>query len=164
MKMISIVVPCYNEEEVILMFYTELMKVINKIVKDNNLYEIIFVDDGSKDNTLKILKNIREKNKNLKIISFSRNFGKEAAIYAGLNSSVGEYVILMDSDLQHPPETIIEMIKEVENGYDMVATKRVNRDGEPIIKSWFSKLFYKIMKLFKYGQPSLNSFVGGMCQ
>lgn len=126
MKKISIVVPCFNEEEVIEMFYKELMKVINQL-KDKYSYEIVFIDDGSKDNTLKILKDLRKENENIKIISFSRNFGKESAIYAGLSNSTGELVVLMDSDLQHPPKTILEMLEEINNGYDVVATKRINR-------------------------------------
>lgn len=126
MKKISIVVPCYNEEEVIGMFYEELMKVINKL-EDKYSYEIVFIDDGSKDNTLKMLKDLRKENEHIRIISFSRNFGKESAIYAGLSNSTGELVVLMDSDLQHPPKTILEMLKEINNGYDVVATKRINR-------------------------------------
>lgn len=126
MDKISIVVPCYNEEEVIRMFYKELMRVINEF-KTEYYYEIVFVDDGSKDKTLKILKDLRNENENIKIISFSRNFGKESAIYAGLSNSTGEFVVLMDSDLQHPPETILEMLREIKNGYDVVATKRINR-------------------------------------
>ena len=102
------------------------MRVINEF-KTEYYYEIVFVDDGSKDKTLKILKDLRNENVNLKIISFSRNFGKESAIYAGLSNSTGEFVVLMDSDLQHPPETILEMLREIKNGYDVVATKRINR-------------------------------------
>lgn len=126
MKKISIVIPCYNEEDVLKMFYTELMKIIS-IIKVKYLYELIFIDDGSKDETLTILKELRQENENIKIISFSRNFGKEAAIYAGLSNSVGDLVVLMDADLQHPPETILSMLQEIDNGYDMVATKRKNR-------------------------------------
>lgn len=126
MKKISIVVPCFNEEEVIEMFYKELLKTISQ-VESKYCYEIVFIDDGSKDNTLKILKDLRKENENIKIISFSRNFGKESAIYAGLNNSTGELVVLMDSDLQHPPKTILEMLEEINNGYDVVATKRINR-------------------------------------
>lgn len=157
MNKLSIVVPCYNEEEVLKIFYEELMKVINKI-KSNYLYEIIFINDGSKDNTLEILKSLRKENENIKIISFSRNFGKEAAIYAGLSSTVGDLVVLMDSDLQHPPEIILEMLSEINNGYDVVATKRINRNGEPIIKSMFSKLFYKIMKSFMPIEQGVQDF------
>lgn len=138
MKRISIVVPCYNEEEILKMFYEDLISVINKIENEYK-YEIIFVNDGSKDNTLEILKKLREDNKNIKIISFSRNFGKEAAIYAGLSNSIGDLVVLMDSDLQHPPITILEMLKEIDNGYDMVATKRVNRNRRANYKKYIFK-------------------------
>ena len=139
MEKISIVVPCYNEEEVIKVFYNELIKVINKTT-DKYCYEIIFVDDGSKDNTLQIIKDLRKKDNNIKIISFSRNFGKESAIYAGLSNSEGDLVVLMDSDLQHPPETILEMIAEIENGYDVVATKRINRKRRTCYKKFIFKI------------------------
>ncbi len=138
MDKISIVVPCYNEQEVIEIFYKELMRVISKF-KDKYFYEIIFIDDGSKDNTLKILKELRKENENIKIISFSRNFGKESAVYAGLSNSIGELVVLMDSDLQHPPETILEMLQEIDNGYDVVATKRVNRKRRTNSKKYILK-------------------------
>lgn len=126
MKKISIIVPCYNEEDVLKMFYGELIKVINDL-KDKYLYEIIFINDGSKDKTLNILKTLKKEDNNIKIISFSRNFGKEAAIYAGLSNSIGDLVILMDADLQHPPKEIYTMLEEINNGYDMVATKRKDR-------------------------------------
>lgn len=126
MKKISIVVPCYNEEDVLKIFYTELMGVIKKIQNDYE-FEIIFVDDGSKDKTLKILKDLRNEYENIKIISFSRNFGKESAMYAGLSNSIGDLVVLIDADLQHPPTTILTMLEEIKNGYDMVATKRKDR-------------------------------------
>lgn len=138
MKKISIVVPCFNEEEVIKMFYKELMKTINQI-ENKYIYEILFIDDGSKDNTLKLLKELIKENENVRIISFSRNFGKEAAIYAGLNNSTGELVVLMDSDLQHPPQTIIEMLEEINNGYDVVATKRINRKRRTCSKKFVFK-------------------------
>lgn len=126
MKKISIIVPCYNEEEVIEMFYKELVKVILQIEHEYS-FEFIFIDDGSKDKTLSIIKKLRKKDEKIKIISFSRNFGKESAIYAGLSNSVGDLVVLIDADLQHPPETILAMIQEINNGYDMVATKRKDR-------------------------------------
>lgn len=140
MKKISIVIPCYNEEDILKQFYLELIKVID-IIKTEYLYEVIFIDDGSKDKTLKILKELRCENENINIISFSRNFGKEAAIYAGLNNSIGDYVVLIDADLQHPPKTIIAMLEEIKNGYDMVATKRKDRKRRKI----FKKLFFKIV-------------------
>ena len=147
MKKISVVVPCYNEEDSVNNFYNELINVITKI-KDKYEYEIVFVNDGSKDKTEHLVKKLREKNQNISLISFSRNFGKEAAIYAGLSNATGDLVILIDADLQHPPAKILEMIDGIEGGYDVVATKRKNRKGEPIFKSIFSKIFYKLMRLF----------------
>lgn len=144
MKKISLIVPCYNEEQVINIFYIETMKILEEI-KEKYIYEFIFVDDGSKDGTLNILKDLKMKDDNITIISFSRNFGKEAGIYAGLNNATGALVVIMDADLQHPPKIILEMLKGIEEGYDTVTTKRVNRKGEPVIKSAFSKMFYKIM-------------------
>lgn len=144
MKKISLIVPCYNEEQVINMFYTETKKVLEQI-KEKYEYEFIFIDDGSKDNTLKILKELKTKDDNIAIISFSRNFGKESGIYAGLNNANGDLVVIMDADLQHPPKIILEMIKGIEEGYDTVTTRRKNRKGEPVIKSALSKLFYKII-------------------
>lgn len=155
MEKLSIIVPCYNEEDVLHLFYDELMKVIITI---ENEYEIIFVDDGSKDNTLKILKELRNQNGNIKVISFSRNFGKEAAIYAGLSNSTGELVILMDADLQHPPKTILTMLEETKNGYDMVATKRKDRNGELFLKRTFSQMFYKIMNKFIPMEQGVQDF------
>ena len=113
MKKLSIIVPAYNEEEVIELFYKKLKEVIDKIT-ERYKYEIIFVDDGSKDNTLDILKKLRENDKNINIISFSRNFGKEAGIYAGLKNANGDMVVLLDADLQHDPENIPQMIKYIE--------------------------------------------------
>lgn len=138
---LSIVVPCFNEEENIIIFYEELMQQIN-----TQSYELIFVNDGSKDNTLTNIKKLAKKDSNIKYISFSRNFGKESALYAGLEKSTGEYVIIMDVDLQDPPCLIPTMINELQNGnFDIVATRRVTRKGEPQIRSFFSRLFYKIM-------------------
>lgn len=139
MNKLSIVVPCYNEEEVLKIFYEELIKVINKL-ENKYEYEIVFVNDGSKDSTLEILKSLRKENENIKVISFSRNFGKEAAIYAGLSNSVGDLVVLMDSDLQHPPETILKMLEEINNGYDVVATKRINRNRRTCYKKHVFKI------------------------
>ena len=143
MKMLSIIVPAYNEEEVIELFYKKLKEVIDKIT-ERYKYEIIFVDDGSKDNTLDKLKKLRENDKNINIISFSRNFGKEAGIYAGLKNANGDMVVLLDADLQHDPENIPQMIKYIEEGYDTVTTIR-NRKGESKVKSWFSNMFYRVM-------------------
>lgn len=145
-KKISIIVPCYNEEEVLKDFYNKTINVLEEANKYE--YEIIFIDDGSKDETLNILKEMKKINKKLRIVSFSRNFGKEAGIYAGLRNATGDLIVVMDADLQHPPETILEMIKGIEEGYDVVTTIRKNRKGEPAIRSFFSRLFYKIMQKF----------------
>ena len=139
MVFLSIVVPCYNEEESVELFYDE----IQKTMPDTD-FEIIYVNDGSKDNTLSEIKEICKKHSNTKYISFSRNFGKEAAIYAGLSNTSGDLVCLMDVDLQHPPSMLPEMIKTVtETDYDIAAARRVSRKGEAKIKSFFSHMFYK---------------------
>ncbi|MFG6318874.1 MAG: glycosyltransferase family 2 protein [Clostridia bacterium] len=147
MNKLSIVVPCYNEENVIETFYNKLMEITEKI-SDNYDYEVIFVNDGSKDETFSKMKNLREKNDKIKIISFSRNFGKEAGIHAGLSNSTGELTVVMDADLQHPPEIILEMLKYIEEGYDTVATRRKNRKGEPVFKSFCARMFYKLINNF----------------
>lgn len=157
MEKISIVVPCYNEEKNINNFYGEMIKTLEK-VKENYSYEIIFVNDGSNDQTEIEVKKVRKTDKNIILISFSRNFGKEAAIYAGLNNATGDLVALIDADLQHPPVTILEMIKGINEGYDVVATKRKNRKGEPVIKSVFSKLFYKMMRMFIPIEKNVQDF------
>ena len=157
MEKISIVVPCYNEESNINSFYEEMIKTLEK-VKENYSYEIIFVNDGSNDQTEIEVKKVRKTDKNVILISFSRNFGKEAAIYAGLNNATGDLVALIDADLQHPPVTILEMIKGINEGYDVVATKRKNRKGEPVIKSVFSKLFYKMMRMFIPIEKNVQDF------
>ena len=143
MKKISLVVPCYNEQEVIKLFYDE----IQKIKKDfkNVSFEIIFVNDGSKDKTLDLMRELSE-NDDVRYVSFSRNFGKEAAMYAGLEASTGDYVAIMDADLQDPPALLKEMYEILESKeYDSVATRRVTRKGEPIIRSFFARLYYKII-------------------
>ena len=143
MKKISLVVPCYNEEEVIELFYKEIQKV--KKGFDNVLFEIIFVNDGSSDNTLKLMREL-SKNDDVRYISFSRNFGKEAAMYAGLEASTGDYVAIMDADLQDPPALLKEMYEILESGeYDSVATRRVSRKGEPLIRSFFARKYYKLI-------------------
>lgn len=144
MKTISIVVPAYNEEDVIEIFYEETKKVLDEI-KDKYDYEMVFIDDGSCDKTLEIFKGLNKRDDKVQAISFSRNFGKEAGIYAGLSNAKGELVVLMDADLQNDPKIIIEMIKYIEEGYDTVTTVR-NRKHEKLIKSMFSRLFYKLMK------------------
>lgn len=142
--LVSVVVPCYNEEAVIRLYYEEMNKV-TELLTDYD-FELIFVNDGSKDGTLGILKEFASKDNRVKFISFSRNFGKESAMYAGLKNSNGDYVVLMDADLQDPPKTLIDMLRiATEEGYDSVATRRFTRKGEPPIRSFFAKKFYKIM-------------------
>ncbi len=143
MEKISIIVPCYNEEEAIPYFYNE----INKIVKEMKYnFEIIFVNDGSKDKTIEIIKDLSKKDKNIKYINLSRNFGKESAMLAGLELSSGDYITIMDADLQDPPALIPEMIRLIkEEGFDCVGTRRVTRKGEPPIRSFFARMFYKII-------------------
>ena len=139
MVFLSIVVPCYNEEESVELFYDE----IQKTLPDTD-FEIIYINDGSKDNTLSEIKEISKKHPNTKYISFSRNFGKESAVYAGLSNATGDLVCLMDVDLQHPPSMLPEMIKTVtQDNFDVAAARRVSRKGEPKIKSFFSHMFYK---------------------
>ena len=143
MKKISLVVPCYNEQEVIEIFYAEISKVKREF--KNVVFEIIFVNDGSKDNTLNLMRKL-SKNKDVRYLSFSRNFGKEAAMYAGLEASTGDYVAIMDADLQDPPFLLKEMYDILETGeYDSVATRRVSRKGEPIIRSFFARMYYKLI-------------------
>ena len=143
-KKISIVVPCYNEEEVLSYFYKEMKKQEREM--NYVSFEYIFVDDGSRDNTLKVLKKLANKDKSVYYLSFSRNFGKEAAMYAGLSRATGDYVTIMDADLQDPPFMLTEMYHGiVDEGYDCVATRRVTRKGEPVIRSFFARRFYKII-------------------
>lgn len=143
MKLLSVIVSCYNEEEAIPYFYKEITKVASKMPVD---FEYIFVDDGSKDNTLKVIKDLAKKDSKVKYISFSRNFGKEAAMYAGLVKSKGDFVTLMDADLQDPPAMLPVMYEAIINeGYDQVGTRRVTRAGEPPIRSFFARRFYKII-------------------
>ena len=142
-KKISIIVPSYNEEEAIPLFYKE----IDKVSKDMSVdFEFIFVNDGSKDKTIEIVKELSKKDKRVKYIHFSRNFGKEAAMMAGLEYSSGDYVAIMDADLQDPPALLPEMLRLInEEGYDCVGTRRVTRKGEPPIRSFFARMFYKII-------------------
>ena len=142
MKLVDIIVPCYNEEDVLRMFYDETSKVLNEI--QNYEFRYIFVDDGSKDKTYEILCELGNEHSEVKYISFSKNFGKEAAMYAGLTYSEGDYVVIMDADLQHPPIMIPDMIKGIEEGYDCCAARRTSRKGEAKIRSAFSRAFYKL--------------------
>ena len=140
---VALIVPCYNEQEALPIFYEEVMKVVTTM---NCQYELIFVNDGSKDNTLSILKNFAAKNENVTYISFSRNFGKEAAMYAGFSNADADYVAVMDADMQDPPALLPQMVKILETeDYDSVATRRISRDGEPPIRSWFARKFYQLI-------------------
>ena len=144
MKKITIIVPCYNEQEALPLFYKEITKVSKKMKKVD--FEYLFINDGSKDNTLSVLKDLAKKDKKVRFISFSRNFGKEAAMYAGFENATGDYVAVMDADLQDPPALLPEMLDAIETeGYDSVATRRVTRKGEPPIRSFFARMFYKII-------------------
>ena len=134
MNLFSVVVPCYNEENSILLFYDEFIQVFrsNSNVFGDMGYEIILINDGSSDNTLNSIKSLSDRDDNVKYISFSRNFGKEAALYAGLEMCNGDYVAVMDVDLQDPPSLLPEMFRELDSGCDVVATRRVSRKGEPV--------------------------------
>lgn len=147
MRILSIVVPCYNEEASLPIFYQVLKDVEKNLYSKYQLQmEFVFVNDGSKDKTLQVIKEINKADLNVKYVSFSRNFGKEAAIFAGLEKATGDYVSLMDADLQDPPELLEEMyLGIVEEGYDCVATRRVTRKGEPPIRSFFARCFYKLI-------------------
>lgn len=139
---ISIIVPCYNEEACVGLFYDAVRPVLSAL----GAYEIIFADDGSRDGTLYKIKALRKSDENVRFLSFSRNFGKEAAIYAGLRAAEGDLVGLMDADLQDPPELLNDMYKAItEEGYDVAACRRTDRKGEPKLRSAFARLFYKII-------------------
>ena len=145
MKKISIIVPCYNEEQAIPFFYDEITKIVEEM---KNNFEFIFINDGSKDKTIEVIKQYSKKDKRVKYIHFSRNFGKEAAMLAGLKLSTGDYVAIMDADLQDPPSLLPKMLSILEdpnNDYDCVGTRRVTRKGEPPIRSLFARMFYKII-------------------
>lgn len=146
MKLLSVIVPCYNEEENVPYFYEELMKNADFFREKELEVEILYVDDGSKDGTVREVKKLHEKDERVHLLSFSRNFGKEAAMYAGLQKSKGDYVVIMDVDLQDPPALLPQMYAAIEEGYDSVATRRVSRKGEPPIRSLFARLFYRVMK------------------
>lgn len=148
MKLISVVVPCYNEQEVLPMFYEEITKVAEGMKKEHQEleFEFLFVNDGSKDKTLEIFRELAEKDKRVRYISFSRNFGKEAGMYAGLKNSKGDYVVVMDADLQHPPAFLPQMYNYVKDGeFDCATTRRTSRTGESKVRSFFARMFYKIM-------------------
>ena len=146
MKLLSVLVPCYNEQETVEDFYQEFIKNDAYFSSQDIEYEIVFINDGSKDNTVQEVKKLIECDKRVHLLSFSRNFGKEAAIYAGLEHSKGDYVVIMDADLQDPPSLLPEMFAGLEEGYESVATRRVSRKGEPVIRSFFARMFYRIMR------------------
>lgn len=147
-KLISVIVPCYNEQEVLPMFYREIIRVSKEMQAKypETEFEYLFIDDGSKDRTLRTLRTLSQHDKRVRYISFSRNFGKEAGIYAGLSDAKGDYCVVMDADLQHPPAFLPKMYEAVRSGhYDCATTRRVSRAGESKVRSWFARLFYKIM-------------------
>ena len=145
MKLLSVIVPCYNEEENVRDFYDELCKNTDFFHEKQIEFEILYVDDGSKDQTVSEVKKLHKEDGRVRLISFSRNFGKEAAIYAGLQKCRGDLAVLMDADLQDPPSLLPEMYSYIEQGYDSVATRRVTRKGEPVIRSFFARMFYRLM-------------------
>ena len=152
---ISLIVPCYNEEESLNPFYEELKRVSADMADYD--FEFLFIDDGSKDKTLSILKDFAKEDERVKYIAFSKNFGKEAAMYAGFCNSTGDYTAVMDADMQDPPHLLKEMVEILEKGeYDSVATRRSTREGEPKLRSFFANMFYKIM-----GKISKTDIVSG---
>lgn len=145
MKKLSVIIPCYNEEETVPIFYKAVTKELSALTYE---YELIFVDDGSKDHTLNVLKELAENDLHIKYLSFSKNFGKEAAMFAGFCNAKGDYVAVMDVDMQDPPALLPKMLSVLENGeYDSVATKRITRKGEPLVRSWFARKFYKLINV-----------------
>ena len=144
MPKISIVVPCYNEEAALPLFYQEITRVAGEM--DDVDFEFVFIDDGSKDNTLPELRRLAAADSRVRFVSFSRNFGKEAGMLAGLEAATGDFVALMDADLQDPPSLLPELYRAVtEEGYDCAATRRTTREGEPPIRSFFARMFYRII-------------------
>ena len=148
MELLSVVVPAYNEQDAVPLFYEEIMKTAKIMAEkwDGLETEVVFIDDGSSDDTLKTIKELREKDKRVRFVSFSRNFGKEAALYAGLKNAKGDYIVTMDADLQDPPSLLPDLFSAIkEEGYDSAATRRVSRKGEPPIRSFFARCFYKLI-------------------
>lgn len=146
---ISLIVPCYNEQDALPIFYAEVKRVLEQMRTDRGedfSYELLFVNDGSRDKTVSILRELAAKDEAVTYISFSRNFGKEAAMYAGFCNAHGDYVAVMDADMQDPPALLPDMMEKLDTGeYDSVATRRVSRKGEPPIRSWFARRFYRII-------------------
>ena len=141
--LLSLIIPCYNEQDALPIFYREATKVLSAMDCD---YELLLINDGSADNTLSVMKELAAKDAHVLYLSFSRNFGKEAAMYAGLTNARGDYVAVMDADMQDPPSLLPERVKILQEGkYDSVATRRVNRKGEPPVRSWFAHRFYEMI-------------------
>lgn len=148
MSLLSVIIPCYNEEAAVPFFYDAMQKTADDFADrfPGVEFEYIFIDDGSTDKTMDVIKRLRDKDKRVHFLSFSRNFGKEAALYAGFSKAAGDYVVCMDADLQDPPELLADMYSAiVDEGYDSAATRRVTRKGEPKIRSFFARCFYKLM-------------------
>ena len=143
--LLSVIVPCYNEEENVPVFYAELCKNKPFFQQEGLDLEVIYIDDGSGDGTAEQVRRLHEKDPRVHLVSFSRNFGKEAGIYAGFQKAKGDYVVMMDADLQDPPSLLPEMFSWIKQGYDSVATRRVTRKGEPPIRSFFARMFYRLM-------------------
>ena len=148
-QLLSVIVPCFNEADNIIPFHDELTKQVTTSLESYGLsLELLFIDDGSSDDTVSMIRSLREKDPRVKLLSFSRNFGKESAIYAGLEHARGDYTVVMDCDLQDPPALLPEMLHGVlEEGYDSVGTRRVTRKGEPPIRSWFARRFYSLINM-----------------
>lgn len=146
MKLLSVIVPCYNEEESVGLFYEELTKNDPYFAQKEIELELLYIDDGSADRTVEEVRKLRDRDERVHLVSFSRNFGKEAAMFAGMEHSKGDYVVIMDVDLQDPPSLLPRMLEGIEAGYDSVATRRVSRKGEPPVRSFFARMFYRLMK------------------
>ena len=142
MKKLSVVIPCYNEQETIAIYLNEMKKIESELPL---AFEYIFINDGSKDDILLILREVADRYDNVNFISFSRNFGKEAALLVGLKATTGDFVTVMDVDLQDPPELLPQMYQKIQEGYDIVGTRRSSRTGEPVIRSFFAKKFYQVI-------------------
>lgn len=148
MSLLSVIVPCYNEQEAIPIFYEAVCETATgmKEVWNDLDFEFLFIDDGSKDDTLATIEKLREKDSRVRFVSFSRNFGKEAALYAGLKNAKGDHAVTMDADMQDPPGLLPEMYRAVrDEGFDSAATRRVTRQGEPVIRSFFARRFYRVI-------------------
>lgn len=146
MKLLSVIVPCYNEEESVGLFYEELTKNDPYFAQKEIELELLYIDDGSADRTVEEVRKLRDRDERVHLVSFSRNFGKEAAMFAGMEHSKGDYVVIMDVDLQDPPSLLPQMLEGIGEEYDSVATRRVSRKGEPPVRSFFARMFYRLMK------------------